>query len=186
VVDRDLLDNPKPRRFQLVRHADATGQSGTGIVAEGIRFRDGRAAYRWTTNPRTTQVADSVQDITAIHSHGGKTNLRYMDGQEKRGQSKDLAETYQDRNRLAVAFASIADRIPSLAAGWHAPTDADDADADAWATVWAELPTGQVSWHVPRSLVDDARLPERLIEYDGHDRVEKNHRLMRSVAKSTE
>lgn len=75
----ELLDRPKPRRFQLKRKVDATGISGTGIVAEGIQFRDGRCTYRWLTAPATTQQADSIHHITHIHGHGGKTKVVWLD-----------------------------------------------------------------------------------------------------------
>jgi len=74
-----FLDNPRPRRFQLYRKDDVSGMSGTGIVAEGIRFRDGKCAYRWTSTPRTTQIAPSIQDVRHIHGHNAKTIIRWMD-----------------------------------------------------------------------------------------------------------
>lgn len=74
-----LLDEPQPSRFQLVRHSDSTGLSGTGIVAEGIRFRDGQCVYRWLTAPGTTQIAEQWQDIEHIHGHNGKTSIRWLD-----------------------------------------------------------------------------------------------------------
>lgn len=186
-----LLQEPQPRRFQLYRRDDMSGMSGTGIVAEGIRFRDGFAAYKWLTSPSTLQVAENVHDIQHIHGHNGRTNVRYLDGQDTRGEAKTLAEAYQDRNRLAIAFASLAETAGELygyapkfdledyAGGWHAPTDADDADADEWAVVWATLPTGQVSWHVPRHLVAASSLPEAPLEFDGHNREVKNNRLVK-------
>lgn len=71
---------PKTRRWVLVRHQDVNGVSGTGVVAEGISFRDGRVAYRWTTDPRTTQTADSIEDVKTIHGHQGKTEVVWIDG----------------------------------------------------------------------------------------------------------
>lgn len=55
--------------------------------------------------------------------------------------------------------------------GWR-----DDLDEDGWAIVWATLPAGEVSWHVPEELVPDW-LPEKEGNYDGYDRDEKNDRL---------
>ena len=68
-----------PRRWALVRLEDASGVSGTGVVAWGIEFPDGLCVYRWTTKPRTTQVAPTPQAIWKIHGHGGKTELRWVD-----------------------------------------------------------------------------------------------------------
>lgn len=175
----ELLDRPQPRRFQLRRREDVSGMSGTGIVAEGVKFRDGTAAYKWLTSPSTLQVADSVPDIQHIHGHNGRTTVRFLDGQESRGEAKSISEVYQDRNRLAAAFAMLAHRVggSSCAGGWQPPA-AEDADADEWAVCWARLPTGQVSWHVPRSLVEATALVRERLEWDGHDRDEKNDRLL--------
>lgn len=74
-----LLSKPAPRRFQLLRIEDASGVSGTGVVAEGIRFRDGFAVYRWLTAPATTQFADSIHDIQRIHGHDYRTVINWLD-----------------------------------------------------------------------------------------------------------
>lgn len=110
-----------------------------------------------------------------------------------RADQKTIDEVYTDRNALAVAFARMVgihrrllDTIPPNFRGpkadgfsaWYDLPDADDADADEWAIVYAELPTGQVSWHVPRELVEDSRVPFISgVEWDGHDRSTKNTRL---------
>jgi len=175
----DLLDEPRPRRFQLVRREDVSGMSGTGVVAEGIEFRDDMVAYRWLTAPGTTQIADSIHDVTHIHGHNGKTTVRWLDDPDPPGEGKTLGEVYDDRNLLALAFAALADRVDvadEWAGGWHLP-DADDADADEWAIVWAETPAGQVSWHVPITQARAGGLPRERLEWDGHTRTEKNARL---------
>jgi|AntRauMinimDraft_4_1070384.scaffolds.fasta_scaffold00256_23 hypothetical protein len=82
---------------------------------------------------------------------------------------KELDKVYDDRNLLACALAE-ATHAPS---GWK-PTD--DADNE-WAIVWIETPIGQVSWHVPREMVDRLDLRKRDSTYDGYDRDIKNDRL---------
>lgn len=67
------------RRFFLVRHEDETGVSGEGIVAAGIVFVDGRVAMRWIPDPSSTAVYDNMEDMIAIHGHGGKTTVSYLD-----------------------------------------------------------------------------------------------------------
>ncbi len=70
------------RRFVLVRHADVSGVSGTGLVAEGVQFADGRAATRWLAppgRPAQTCAWDSVDDVIAVHGHAGLTELRWID-----------------------------------------------------------------------------------------------------------
>ena len=192
---RELLSESEPRRFQLFRREDVNGMSGTGIVAEGIQFRDGRCAYRWLTEPSTTQLADSIHDIEHIHGHGGRTTIRWLDEDGDDGE-KSLAEVYADRNRLAVAFAMLAeeaatmqdglavpDRFNGYGGGWHIPTDEDDAAADEWAVVWANLPTGLVSWHVPADLPELTALSHCPVEFDGHTRQDKNDRLLNYAAR---
>ncbi|AGC65532.1 hypothetical protein K745_gp07 [Haloarcula hispanica virus PH1] len=69
-----------PRRWYLYRNRDVSGISGKGVVAYGVQFPDGVVAYRWTTSPRTTQVAKSIHDVQHIHGHEGKTLVRWIDG----------------------------------------------------------------------------------------------------------
>lgn len=67
------------RRFVLNRLEDVSGISGTGTVAEGVRFSDGRVALMWTTRNRSLAFYDSLEDVVAIHGHGGKTIVRFID-----------------------------------------------------------------------------------------------------------
>lgn len=67
------------RRFKLVRDEDISGVSGVGHVADGVQFPDGTCAYRWATGTATTNVAASVEDVEAIHGHGGATRLVWID-----------------------------------------------------------------------------------------------------------
>ena len=64
------------RAFTLERDADPTGVSGTGKIAEGIEFDDGRVALRWCVGEhRSTVTWDSIQSVQAIHGHDGKTRV---------------------------------------------------------------------------------------------------------------
>jgi len=65
----------KPRIFYLYREQDATGVSGTGVVAEGIWFSDGSCALRWRTKTSSTAVYGTLSDVLAIHGHHGQTYL---------------------------------------------------------------------------------------------------------------
>ncbi len=68
------------RTFRLLRIEDDTKISGTGYVAEGVQFSDGRVALRWTVDggPRaSTGLYDSVQDVKEIHGHQGKTRIEW-------------------------------------------------------------------------------------------------------------
>lgn len=63
------------RTFELHRREDFTGVSGTGIVAEGVVFSDGRCAYRWCGELATTVTADCIEDVDRIHGHEGRTRI---------------------------------------------------------------------------------------------------------------
>lgn len=67
--------------FILQRDEDETGVSGTGVVAEGIEFSDGRVALRWCVGEHRSTVAwDSIEAVRAIHGHDGKTKVVYRGG----------------------------------------------------------------------------------------------------------
>lgn len=68
------------RMFTLHRDVDETGISGTGLVAEGIEFYDGTCALHWVTRTASTAVYASLQDVLAIHGHGGKTRVVFVVG----------------------------------------------------------------------------------------------------------
>jgi hypothetical protein len=67
------------RRFQLDRHEDATGVSGTGIVAQGVLFDNGKVALTWLTERPSVTVYDSMADLEAVHLHEGATSLVWQD-----------------------------------------------------------------------------------------------------------
>lgn len=64
--------------FKLIRTEDESGVSGTGSVAEGVVFTDGRVVMRWTTHLNSTTFYDCIDDVIAIHGHNGKTKVEYM------------------------------------------------------------------------------------------------------------
>jgi len=67
------------RRFNLVRYEDETGVSGTGIVAQGVQFADGRIVIKWVTDTSSTTIFDSIEDVETVHGHGGKTEVVWLD-----------------------------------------------------------------------------------------------------------
>ncbi|AER47690.1 hypothetical protein [Mycolicibacterium goodii] len=68
------------RRFVLHRAEDVTGVSGTGTVAEGVQFSDGRVALRWIVGEhRSTVTWDSIDSVEKIHGHNGATAVRWVD-----------------------------------------------------------------------------------------------------------
>lgn len=69
----------KARLFQLNRQTDASGVSGVGLVAEGVEFSDGLCVVRWYGTHKSTVVWDSIEDVIAIHGHGGTTTIEWKD-----------------------------------------------------------------------------------------------------------
>ncbi len=67
------------RRFVLYRHEDVSGVSGTGLVAEGVRFSDGTVVLHWLRAPYQTGLFPGIGDLLAVHGHGGRTELRWLD-----------------------------------------------------------------------------------------------------------
>ena len=72
-----------PKRFILYRRQDATGVSGTGVVATGVVWPDGHAALRWKADDHeavsSTSVWSSVADMMRVHGHGGLSEIIYLD-----------------------------------------------------------------------------------------------------------
>ena len=67
------------RRFQLNRQEDATGLSGTGIVAEGVEFYDGSCALKWVTPYNSMVFYTNIKVLEHLHGHDGKTKVEWLD-----------------------------------------------------------------------------------------------------------
>lgn len=78
------------RRFELVRHEDNTGTSGTGVVAVGVEYPDGAVHMQWRNdeNPDLNTsgngcafkpAPDGVEATREIHGHDGRTEVRFID-----------------------------------------------------------------------------------------------------------
>lgn len=59
----------------MVRHEDVTGISGTGVIAEGTQYESGKCTLAWLTEYKSIGVYDSMEELKAIHCHGGKTDV---------------------------------------------------------------------------------------------------------------
>ena len=66
---------PTVKTFHTVRTVDVSGISGTGVVAYGAQFPDGTVVLRWNTDISSTAFYDSIEDLIAIHGHGGNTTV---------------------------------------------------------------------------------------------------------------
>jgi hypothetical protein len=69
------------RRFELIRDVDETGISGTGKVAEGVIYSNGWCSMMWTTSTWSMVTYPDIDSVIAIHGHGGKTRIVYLDGE---------------------------------------------------------------------------------------------------------
>ena len=87
-MDPDVFPEvERGRVFWLVRDADITGISGTGVVADGVQFPDGTVVMRWrvagTARPDhvkpTTVVHDDLESVVGLHGHNGATRVVWVD-----------------------------------------------------------------------------------------------------------
>lgn len=70
----------KIKRFYLQRNEDESGVSGTGIVVTGVEFPSGQIAIEWSASPvKSVTIYPNVEAMISVHSHGGKTLLKWID-----------------------------------------------------------------------------------------------------------
>lgn len=65
----------KVKIFYLKRTEDESGVSGTGRIAQGFIFDNGKVALTWLSEHPSVTVYDSIGEVHAIHGHGGKTEV---------------------------------------------------------------------------------------------------------------
>jgi hypothetical protein len=65
--------------FLLHRIEDESGVSGTGYVAEGVLFSNGKCAMSWLTKYTSIVIYDSIETLIAIHGHDGKTIVEWLE-----------------------------------------------------------------------------------------------------------
>lgn len=65
------------RVFDLIRHEDLSDVSGTGRVAEGIEFQNGKVALCWLGRYSSVNLYDSIDHVRHIHGHGGRTEVKF-------------------------------------------------------------------------------------------------------------
>ena len=63
--------------FHLFRHTDMNGLSGTGVVAVGAVYPNGKAHMQWVSFKSSFEMHDSIDALMDIHGHGGATELRW-------------------------------------------------------------------------------------------------------------
>ena len=65
------------RHFWLLRLADASGISGTGIVAEGTILSNGWCVLNWLATETAMAFYPSIKAIEKVHGHEGRTRVVY-------------------------------------------------------------------------------------------------------------
>ncbi len=69
------LGRERMKIFYLKRTEDESGVSGTGRIAQGFIFDNGKVALTWLSEHPSVTVYDSIGEVHAIHGHGGKTEV---------------------------------------------------------------------------------------------------------------
>ncbi|WP_119071627.1 hypothetical protein [Aggregatilinea lenta] len=67
------------RNFILQRDVDVSGISGTGAVAEGVEFSNGRVVVAWQGAIPSVVVWDNIDQVEKIHGHNGSTKIVWVD-----------------------------------------------------------------------------------------------------------
>ena len=67
------------RTFHVIRTEDVSGVSGTGVIAEGVLFSNGKAVVNWISMHKIMEVVDSIAEWSAVHGHGGTTRIQWDD-----------------------------------------------------------------------------------------------------------
>lgn len=63
----------------MYRSADVSGVSGTGYVAEGIKFHDGQVVVSWFGKQRIFECPQGMKSWLNVHGHGGTTTIEWLD-----------------------------------------------------------------------------------------------------------
>lgn len=96
----DQSEEAEMRTFWLNRVEDETGVSGTGRVACGVEFPNGKVAVSWLTKVTSVAVYDDIEAVVAIHGHGGKTVVEWTEGsiESPWAAQDDLVNALEERN----------------------------------------------------------------------------------------
>lgn len=63
------------KNFYLNRTEDESGISGTGRIAQGAVFDNGKVAMTWLSDHPSVTIYDNIGEVRAIHGHDGKTEV---------------------------------------------------------------------------------------------------------------
>ncbi len=85
--------------FELHRDEDESGISGTGVVAQGVIFDNGRCSLSWLTEHTSHTSAafyTSIEEVIAIHGHDGKTRVMQVVDCSSEAINGIIGNCYQD------------------------------------------------------------------------------------------
>lgn len=77
--DSRMVPDTDVRRFVLERREDVSGISGTGTVADGVVWPDGKVALCWRGPHSSIAVWPDLDTAMEIHGHGGMTVPVFVD-----------------------------------------------------------------------------------------------------------
>jgi len=81
--------------FYLKREEDESGISGTGRVAQGFVFDNGKVSVTWLSEHPSVTIYDNIGEVHAIHGHGGKTAIEFEpDYKRACGELKSFIENF--------------------------------------------------------------------------------------------
>jgi hypothetical protein len=98
--------------FHFYRIEDHSGVSGTGPVVEGVEFTNGWCAIRWLSKTASLCFYQSLDEVKAIHGHGGKTEIIVHDFEPVRKVRRGASETRFEAFMLLIEAAA---RLNNLA-----------------------------------------------------------------------
>lgn len=78
-MEGGLASETSMKRFVLERAEDVSGNSGTGLVAEGIQFSNGQIVIHWLSQWEAINVYSNAVVLEKLHGHGGRTVVRWLD-----------------------------------------------------------------------------------------------------------
>ena len=87
--------------FYLNRTEDESGVSGTGRVAQGFIFDNGKVTVTWLSDRPSVTVYDSIGEVHANHGHGGKNEV--IMEQDYKKAFRELKSFIENFNLLELA-----------------------------------------------------------------------------------
>jgi hypothetical protein len=67
------------RRFVLVRDEDVNGNSGVGVVAEGVEWSNGWVSLHWLSQLGCLNMYENLKVVLELHGHEGRTKIQWID-----------------------------------------------------------------------------------------------------------